>query len=154
MWIRRVQNQHSSFDGGFLPCHGSVPTMPPFESNTPMRLQMGVYKVRALPLKMTASVWKLGNAVCLCEAPLCNSCGLTLHLSKSLLAFKNLSKRFRFVNVFLFVVLPFLAWHRMPCMHWSTLTMSVTPFTGRKLASGAMWWATGCSLQKRKSQSS
>lgn len=71
--MRHVEDQHSSFDGGtygFVPRHGSAPTMPQFESNTPMRLQMGVYKVRALPLKMTASVWKLGSALRLCKVPL------------------------------------------------------------------------------------
>lgn len=110
MSTRHIQDRHSSFDGGtygFLPCRGSVPTMPQFESNTPMRLQMGVYKVRALPLKMTASVWKLGNALCLCKVPLCTSRRLPLDLSKSLRAFKNLPKSFKFVNVFFFVVLPF-----------------------------------------------
>lgn len=89
---------------GFLPCHGSAPTMPQFKSNTPMRLQMGVYKVRALPLKMTAWVWKLGNALRLCDVPLCTSLRLPRFSSQCLS--ENFPKRFQFVNVLFFVVLP------------------------------------------------
>lgn len=40
---------------------------------------MGVYEVRALALKMTASAWKLGSALCLCT-----SHRLPLDLSKYL----------------------------------------------------------------------
>lgn len=43
------------------------------KSNTPMSAQMGIYKMWALPLKITASVWKLGSALDLCNVPLCAS---------------------------------------------------------------------------------
>lgn len=66
-----------SFDpwcyGFLLPHHTNAPTMPHLKSNTPMSAQMGIYKMWALPLKITASVWKLGSALDLCNVPLCTS---------------------------------------------------------------------------------